>query len=109
MDDAERPQRLAQGERRPVELAEHLVALEDLLARPPRVLVTEELTPAFATLIERGAVSAVLAASAAFVALLKVTGMALGTVLFLLVLVRYLGGHAWWMCAAVASWESART
>lgn len=45
----------------------------------------------------------VLAVSTAFVAALKVTGMILGTALFLLVLVRYLGGHRWWVCAAVAA------
>jgi hypothetical protein len=45
----------------------------------------------------------VLAVTTAFVALLKVTGMILGTALFLLVLVRYLGGHPWWVCASVAA------
>jgi hypothetical protein len=44
----------------------------------------------------------VLAATVIFVALLKVTGMILGTALFLAVLVRYLGRHRWWVCAAVA-------
>jgi high-affinity Fe2+/Pb2+ permease len=44
----------------------------------------------------------VLAASVAFVALLKVTGMILGTALFLAGLLRYLGRHRWWVCAAVA-------
>lgn len=45
----------------------------------------------------------VLAASVAFAALLKVTGMILGTALFLAGLLRYLGRHRWWVCAAVAA------
>ena len=45
----------------------------------------------------------VLGASIAFVALLKVTGMILGTALFLLGLVRYLGRHRWWVCGVVAA------
>lgn len=45
----------------------------------------------------------VLGASIAFVVLLKVTGMILGTALFLVGLVRYLGRHRWWVCAAVAA------
>lgn len=45
----------------------------------------------------------VLAASVAFVALLQVTGMILGTALFLAGLLRYLGRHRWWVCAAVAA------
>ncbi len=45
----------------------------------------------------------VLAASVAFVALLKVTGMVLGTALFLAGLLRYLGRHRWWVCMAVAA------
>lgn len=44
----------------------------------------------------------VLSASVAFVALLKVTGMILGTALFLAGLLRYLGRHRWWVCVAVA-------
>ncbi len=44
----------------------------------------------------------VLGASAAFVALLKVTGMIFGTALFLAGLLRYLGRHRWQVCAAVA-------
>jgi len=43
----------------------------------------------------------VLGASVLYVALLNVTGMVLGTALFLLAMVRYLGRHPWWMCAAV--------
>ena len=45
----------------------------------------------------------VLVASIAFVALLNVTGMILGTALFLAGLLRYLGRHRWWVCAAVAA------
>ena len=45
----------------------------------------------------------VLGASVAFVALLKVTGMVFGTALFLAGLLRYLGRHRWWVCAAVAA------
>ncbi len=44
----------------------------------------------------------VLAASVAFVALLKVTGMIFGTALFLAGLLRYLGRHRYWVCIAVA-------
>jgi len=44
----------------------------------------------------------VLVATIAFVALLNVTGMIIGTALYLLVLVRYLGRHAWWVTIAVA-------
>ena len=44
----------------------------------------------------------VLGASAAFVALLKVTGMIIGTALYLTVLIRYLGRHPWWMTLAIA-------
>ncbi len=45
----------------------------------------------------------VLGASVAFVVLLKVTGMILGTALFLVGLVRYLGRHGWWVCVTVAA------
>jgi putative tricarboxylic transport membrane protein len=44
----------------------------------------------------------VLALTTAFVALLKVVGMILGTALFLLVLIWYLGRHRWWLTVAVA-------
>ena len=44
----------------------------------------------------------VLAATVAFVALLKVTGMIIGTALYLAFLVRYLGRHRWWVTLAVA-------
>jgi hypothetical protein len=44
----------------------------------------------------------VLGVTIAFVALLNVTGMVIGTVLYLLVLVRYLGRHPWWVTAAIA-------
>ena len=44
----------------------------------------------------------VLAATVAFVALLKVTGMILGTALYLAFLVRYLGRHRWWVTFAIA-------
>ena len=49
----------------------------------------------------------VLGASTAFVALLKLTGMILGTALFLVGLVRYLGRHRWWVCVAVAAGAAA--
>jgi putative tricarboxylic transport membrane protein len=44
----------------------------------------------------------VLGVTAAFIALLNVTGMVIGTALYLLVLVRYLGRHPWWMTTAIA-------
>jgi hypothetical protein len=44
----------------------------------------------------------VLAATVAYVALLNVTGMVIGTALYLAVLVRYLGKHRWWVTAAIA-------
>jgi len=44
----------------------------------------------------------VLAATVAFVALLNVTGMIIGTALYLAVLIRYLGRHPWWMTLAIA-------
>jgi putative tricarboxylic transport membrane protein len=45
----------------------------------------------------------VLAVTVAFVAALKVVGMILGTALFLVVLMRYLGRHAWWLTIAIAA------
>ena len=45
----------------------------------------------------------VLAVTVAFVALLKVTGMIIGTALYLLVLVRFLGRHRWWVTVAIAA------
>jgi putative tricarboxylic transport membrane protein len=45
---------------------------------------------------------AVLAVTVAFVALLNVTGMVIGTALYLLVLVRYLGRHRWWVAVSIA-------
>lgn len=45
----------------------------------------------------------VLGVTVALVALLKVLGMVLGTFLFLAVLIRYLGGHRWWVTLAVAA------
>ena len=45
----------------------------------------------------------VLGVTVAFVALLRVTGMVLGTALYLLVLMRYLGRHAWWLTGFVAA------
>jgi putative tricarboxylic transport membrane protein len=45
----------------------------------------------------------VLAVTVAFVALLKVLGMVLGTALFLAVLLRRLGRHAWWLTLAIAA------
>ena len=44
----------------------------------------------------------VLAATVAFIALLKVTGMIIGTALYLAFLVRYLGRHRWWVTLAIA-------
>ena len=44
----------------------------------------------------------VLAATVAFVALLKITGMIIGTALYLAFLVRYLGRHRWWVTVAIA-------
>jgi putative tricarboxylic transport membrane protein len=44
----------------------------------------------------------VLAVTIAFVALLKVLGMVIGTALYLAILVRYLGRHRWWVVAGVA-------
>ena len=44
----------------------------------------------------------VLAATIAFVALLKVTGMIIGTALYLAFLVRFLGRHRWWVTLAIA-------
>ena len=45
----------------------------------------------------------VLAVTAAFIALLNVVGMIIGTALYLIVLMRYLGRHAWWLTAAIAA------
>ena len=44
----------------------------------------------------------VLAATVAYVALLNVTGMIIGTAVYLAFLVRYLGKHRWWVTFAVA-------
>lgn len=44
----------------------------------------------------------VLGVTVVFVAALKVVGMILGTALYLVALIRYLGRHPWWMCAAIA-------
>ncbi len=44
----------------------------------------------------------VLGVTVAFVALLNVTGMVIGTALYLVVVVRYLGRHPWWMTALIA-------
>ena len=44
----------------------------------------------------------VLGVTVAFVALLNTTGMVIGTALYLLIVVRYLGRHAWWATAAIA-------
>ena len=46
--------------------------------------------------------SVVLGATVAFVALLNVLGMVIGTAVYLAVLVRYLGRHRWWVTLAVA-------
>jgi putative tricarboxylic transport membrane protein len=50
----------------------------------------------------RNRVLAVLGITAAFIALLKVLGMVVGTALFLVVLVRYLGRHPWRVTIAIA-------
>ena len=52
--------------------------------------------------VARRRVLVVLAITAAFIALLKVLGMVVGTALFLVVLVRYLGRHSWWLTIAIA-------
>ncbi len=44
----------------------------------------------------------VLGVTVVFVAALKVVGMVLGTALYLVILVRYLGRHRWWVTGAVA-------
>lgn len=45
----------------------------------------------------------VLAVTVAFVATLKVTGMVLGTALYLVILMRYLGRHPWWLTGLVGA------
>jgi putative tricarboxylic transport membrane protein len=44
----------------------------------------------------------VLGVTVAFVALLNVLGMIIGTALYLTVLIRYLGRHPWWRTLAIA-------
>ena len=44
----------------------------------------------------------VLGATTAFVGLLNVTGMVIGTALYLLFVVHYLGRHRWWVTVGVA-------
>lgn len=44
----------------------------------------------------------VLAVTVAYVALLDVTGMVVGTALYLAALIRYLGKHRWWVTLSVA-------
>ena len=44
----------------------------------------------------------VLAVTVAYVALLNVLGMIIGTALYLAVLIRYLGRHPWWLTLAIA-------
>ena len=44
----------------------------------------------------------VLAVTVAYVALLDVTGMVVGTALYLAILIRYLGKHRWWVTLSVA-------
>ena len=44
----------------------------------------------------------VLAVTAAYVALLNVLGMIIGTALYLAVLIRYLGRHRWWVTVSIA-------
>ena len=50
----------------------------------------------------RRRVLVVIAATAAFVLLLKILGMVAGTALYLAFLVRYLGRHSWWATLLVA-------
>jgi hypothetical protein len=51
----------------------------------------------------RRRVLVVMAATVAFVALLKILGMVIGTALYLALLIRYLGRHAWWVTILVAA------
>ena len=44
----------------------------------------------------------VLGITSAFVAFLNVTGMVIGTAIYLLILVRYLGRHPWWTTVTIA-------
>jgi putative tricarboxylic transport membrane protein len=44
----------------------------------------------------------VLAVTVVYVALLNVLGMIMGTALYLMVLVRYLGRHRWWVTVSIA-------
>ena len=44
----------------------------------------------------------VLGITTAFVAFLNVTGMVISTAVYLLILVRYLGRHRWWVTIAIA-------
>ena len=50
----------------------------------------------------RTRVLVVLALTVAFVALLDVAGMILGTAIYLAVLIRFIGGHRWWVALVVA-------
>ena len=45
----------------------------------------------------------VIGVTVAFIALLGVTGMVVGTALYLVILVRYLGRHRWWVTIAIAA------
>ena len=51
----------------------------------------------------RSRVLVVAGVTLAFVALLDVLGMILGTALYLTVLIRFLGGHRWWVTLLVAA------
>jgi hypothetical protein len=51
----------------------------------------------------RKRVLVVIAATAAFVLLLKILGMIVGTALYLAVLMRYLGRHPWWLTVLVSA------
>jgi hypothetical protein len=44
----------------------------------------------------------VLGVTVAFVAFLSVSGMVIGTAIYLLILVRYLGRHPWWLTLTIA-------
>ena len=50
----------------------------------------------------RKRVLVVMGMTIAFVALLKVLGMILGTALYLAAIIRFVGGHRWWVALAVA-------
>ena len=70
------------------------------------LMLLRKTSPAPVSWLPQGAagkrVLVVLGVTAAFIALLKVLGMVVGTALFLVVLVRYLGRHPWWLTISIA-------